>query len=43
VAAVAVETVVAESDAEVVAPAGWNVLRVKRYGRTWITALDRVP
>ena len=35
------ELVVAEADAEVPAPAGWEQARVKRYGRTWVTFLRR--
>lgn len=35
--------VVAESGAPVPAPAGWEVLREKRYGRTHVTFLRRVP
>lgn len=41
--AAGVTTLVAESDHEVDAPPGWSVSRSKRYGRTWITILDRVP
>jgi 16S rRNA (guanine966-N2)-methyltransferase len=33
--------VVAESGAEVAAPEGWRVVRSKRYGRTWVTFLER--
>lgn len=35
--------VVAESDREVPAPDGWETVRAKRYGRTWVTFLERVP
>lgn len=35
--------VVAESDREVPAPEGWETVRSKRYGRTWVTFLERVP
>jgi 16S rRNA (guanine966-N2)-methyltransferase len=35
--------VVAESDREVSAPDGWQTVRAKRYGRTWVTFLERVP
>jgi 16S rRNA (guanine966-N2)-methyltransferase len=35
--------VVAEAGAEVVAPDGWTARRAKRYGRTWVTLLERVP
>lgn len=33
--------VVAESDRAVVAPAGWEPVRVRRYGRTWVSLLTR--
>jgi 16S rRNA (guanine966-N2)-methyltransferase len=39
--AVRAELVVAEADAEVPAPLGWEQGRVKRYGRTWVTFLHR--
>jgi 16S rRNA (guanine966-N2)-methyltransferase len=39
--AVRAELVVAEADAEVPAPVGWEPGRVKRYGRTWVTFLHR--
>jgi 16S rRNA (guanine966-N2)-methyltransferase len=42
-AAVAADFVVAESAAEVTAPDGWEQTRVKRYGRTWVSFLDRRP
>lgn len=35
--------VVAESDREVAAPEGWEQVRTKRYGRTWVTFLERLP
>jgi 16S rRNA (guanine966-N2)-methyltransferase len=34
--------VVAEAAAEVPAPTGWEALRSRRYGRTWVTVLERV-
>lgn len=34
--------VVAESADEIVAPSGWEIVRAKRYGRTWVTFLERV-
>ena len=34
--------VVAEDDHEVPAPAGWRKVRARRYGRTWVTFLERV-
>jgi 16S rRNA (guanine966-N2)-methyltransferase len=33
--------VVAESNRPVTRPEGWNVLREKRYGKTWVTFLER--
>lgn len=36
-----VDFVVAEAPAEVPAPAGWVASRAKRYGRTWVTFLER--
>jgi 16S rRNA (guanine966-N2)-methyltransferase len=33
--------VVAESNRPVTPPDGWGVLREKRYGRTWVTFLER--
>lgn len=33
--------VVAEAAAEVPAPPDWEVVRAKRYGRTWVTFLER--
>jgi 16S rRNA (guanine966-N2)-methyltransferase len=35
--------VVAESDREITAPDGWQSLRARRYGRTFVTFLERVP
>lgn len=35
--------VVAEAGAEVAAPDGWSARRARRYGRTWVTVLERVP
>lgn len=35
--------VVAESGHEVEAPEGWQVVRARRYGRTWVAFLERVP
>jgi 16S rRNA (guanine966-N2)-methyltransferase len=35
--------VVAESAAPVEAPAGWEMLRTRRYGRTHVTFLRRLP
>jgi 16S rRNA (guanine966-N2)-methyltransferase len=35
--------VVAEGGREVAAPPGWEVRRSRRYGRTWVTFLQRVP
>ena len=40
-ATIAADFVVAESAAEVEAPEGWEQTRVKRYGRTWVTFLQR--
>ncbi|MBA3287759.1 MAG: 16S rRNA (guanine(966)-N(2))-methyltransferase RsmD [Acidimicrobiia bacterium] len=34
--------VVAEGSGEVPAPEGWQSSRVKRYGRTWVTFLERL-
>lgn len=36
------ENVVAESDREITAPPGWESLRSRRYGRTFITWLRRI-
>lgn len=37
------DLVVVESGAELPAPAGWDVLRAKRYGRTHVTILEASP
>jgi 16S rRNA (guanine966-N2)-methyltransferase len=34
--------VVAEADDPVIAPDGWERLRSRRYGRTWVTTLQRL-
>lgn len=34
--------VVAEADDPVVAPDGWEQVRSRRYGRTWVTVLERL-
>jgi 16S rRNA (guanine966-N2)-methyltransferase len=34
--------VVAEADDPVEAPEGWQQLRSRRYGRTWVTVLERL-
>ena len=39
--AVRTDFVVAEAQQEVPAPAGWATVRAKRYGRTWVTFLER--
>jgi 16S rRNA (guanine966-N2)-methyltransferase len=39
--AVSAPLVVAESNRPVTPPKGWEVLREKRYGRTWVTFLER--
>ena len=36
-----VDLVVAEAPASVTAPEGWKELRSRRYGRTWVTFLER--
>lgn len=41
-ALVDVGLVVAEADDPVVAPGGWEQLRSRRYGRTWVTTLQRL-
>jgi 16S rRNA (guanine966-N2)-methyltransferase len=41
-ALVDVDTVVAEADDPVDAPEGWEQLRSRRYGRTWVTLLQRL-
>jgi 16S rRNA (guanine966-N2)-methyltransferase len=40
-AGVAAPVVVAEADAVVAAPEGWQEFRSRRYGRTWVTFLER--
>jgi 16S rRNA (guanine966-N2)-methyltransferase len=40
-AAVGADFVVAEAATEIAAPDGWEQTRVKRYGRTWVTFLQR--
>lgn len=42
-AAVRADFVVAEAEHEVAAPDGWTAVRTKRYGRTWVTFLERTP
>jgi 16S rRNA (guanine966-N2)-methyltransferase len=37
-----VDLVVAEADDPVDAPEGWEQLRSRRYGRTWVTLLQRL-
>lgn len=37
------DLVVAEAGGEVSAPDGWEVTRSRRYGRAWVTFLERVP
>jgi 16S rRNA (guanine966-N2)-methyltransferase len=39
--AVVADVVVAEAGHEVEPPPGWTVLRSRRYGRTWVTYLER--
>ncbi|MGH9134562.1 MAG: 16S rRNA (guanine(966)-N(2))-methyltransferase RsmD [Ilumatobacteraceae bacterium] len=39
--AVRARFVVAESGGELVAPDGWEITRSRRYGRTWVTFLER--
>jgi 16S rRNA (guanine966-N2)-methyltransferase len=34
--------VVAEADKAVAAPPGWDQLRARRYGRTWVTVLEQL-
>ena len=41
-AVVDVELVVAEADDPVDTPDGWEQLRSRRYGRTWVTTLQRL-
>ena len=40
-AAVRADFVVAESAREIEPPPGWDAVRSKRYGRTWVTFLER--
>lgn len=35
------DLVVAEADTAVEPPAGWEQVRARRYGRTWVTVLER--
>lgn len=42
-AVVRADFVVAEAEQEVPAPDGWTATRAKRYGRTWVTFLERTP
>jgi 16S rRNA (guanine966-N2)-methyltransferase len=39
--AVAAPFLVAEAEREVAAPPGWTAVRARRYGRTWVTFLER--
>jgi 16S rRNA (guanine966-N2)-methyltransferase len=39
--AVRADLVVAESGSEVIPPDGWTAVRARRYGRTWVTYLER--
>jgi 16S rRNA (guanine966-N2)-methyltransferase len=39
--AVRAPVVIAEADATVEPSAGWRVFRTRRYGRTWVTFLER--
>ncbi len=41
--AVTADLVVAEGSHEVAAPDGWELVRARRYGRTWISYLERTP
>lgn len=41
--AVRADFVVAEAGRAVAAPAGWEAVREKRYGRAWVTFLQRTP
>jgi 16S rRNA (guanine966-N2)-methyltransferase len=38
---IAAPYVVAEDDHEVQPPEGWHAIRARRYGRTWVTFLER--
>ena len=40
-AAIRADLVVTESGREVTAPAGWRSIRTKRYGRAWVSFLER--
>jgi 16S rRNA (guanine966-N2)-methyltransferase len=40
---IAAPFVVAEDDHEVRPPEGWHTVRARRYGRTWVTFLERRP
>ncbi len=42
-AGVRADLVVAEAGGEVPAADGWEATRSRRYGRTWVTFLERVP
>ena len=37
-----VPCVVAEAGREIEPPTGWEVLKARRYGRTWVTQLERL-
>ena len=37
-----VRLVVAEAGREISAPEGWEIVRSRRYGRTWVTQLERL-
>ncbi len=39
----AVDLVVAEAGRSIDPPPGWSVTRSRRYGRTWLTFLERAP
>ncbi|MEL6890575.1 MAG: 16S rRNA (guanine(966)-N(2))-methyltransferase RsmD [Actinomycetota bacterium] len=41
--AIRADFVVAESGRSVEAPDGWEQLRARRYGRTWVSFLERSP
>jgi hypothetical protein len=34
--------VVAEAGHEIAPPVGWEGVKARRYGRTWVTQLERV-
>lgn len=42
-ASVRCDVVVAEADRPIEGVDGWAAIRSKRYGRTWVTFLERVP